>query len=190
MVRFYPLKNRQSGQLAWMTELCTYSSRPRPETPVDHADAVDDLLADDRLVVPDRVEDLADGQRGVRCWDTRRGASRFSSAGRVLCCPGSWSSRAPALVSNVEWDAMPWMDFRPGTPFCPRMAVHPCSRCSRIESRSSSVVLPEAWWHVSRPVREARPSGWRGTPLAFALRSQVATSTAAMAAVVTGPHRQ
>ncbi len=64
MVRFYPLKNQQSGQFAWLTELCTYSSRPRPETPVDHADLVDDLLADDLLEVPDRGEDLADGQPG------------------------------------------------------------------------------------------------------------------------------
>ncbi len=41
------------------------------------------------------------------------------------------------------------------------------------------------------PVRDAPPSSWySGIPAALALMSHSATSTAAIAAIVTGPRRQ
>lgn len=50
---------------------------------------------------------------------------------------------------------------------------------------------PLAWPYVPIRSRLAPPSSWySGSPAAFALMSHSATSTAAMAAIVTGPRRQ
>ncbi len=52
--------------------------------------------------------------------------------------------------------------------------------------------MPEAWPYASAPrARLAPPSSWySGMPAVLALMSHRATSTAAIAAIVTGPRRQ
>jgi len=51
--------------------------------------------------------------------------------------------------------------------------------------------LPDACPYAINPVREAPPSSWyTGIPATLPLMSQSAMSTAAIAAIVTGPRRQ
>ena len=71
------------------------------------------------------------------------------------------------------------------------MERKPCSWCLRIESNSSGRSRPLACPYAMIPVRLAPPSSWySGSPATFALMSHRATSTAAIAAMVTGPRRQ